>query len=166
MITSVKFSSGKHVRAMNTPLKVKLGYAGVYLFFLFLLQNIDCGYSLEPPRRGIPTIYVLSKNKKNINIFLVKFSILGTEKISIYCMGISFRNVFAPTAKATPSILYLKTVIMLIPQNHKASDECSLYVNHSKFLISQLRFKCGYHGLYTEIKINIVCFCDLSIILG
>ena len=26
----------------------KLGYAGVYLFFLFLLQNIDCGYSLEP----------------------------------------------------------------------------------------------------------------------
>ena len=24
----------------------KLGYAGVYLFFLFLLQNIDCGYSL------------------------------------------------------------------------------------------------------------------------
>ena len=29
---------------------VKLGYAGVYLFFLFLLQNIDCGYLLEPPR--------------------------------------------------------------------------------------------------------------------
>ena len=28
----------------------KLGFAGVYLFFLFLLQNIDCGYSLEPPR--------------------------------------------------------------------------------------------------------------------
>ena len=31
---------------------VKLGFAGVYLFFLFLLQNIDCGYSLEPPQRG------------------------------------------------------------------------------------------------------------------
>ena len=33
----------------ETPLKpnfniVKLGFAGVYLFFLFLLQNIDCGY--------------------------------------------------------------------------------------------------------------------------
>ena len=27
----------------------KLGFKGVYLFFLFLLQNIDCGYSLEPP---------------------------------------------------------------------------------------------------------------------
>ena len=28
----------------------KLGYAGVFLFFLFLLQTIGCGYSLEPPR--------------------------------------------------------------------------------------------------------------------
>ena len=39
----------------------KLGFEGVYLFFLFLLRNIDSGYSLEPPRL---TIYVLSKNKK------------------------------------------------------------------------------------------------------
>ena len=36
---------------------VKLGYAGVYLFFLFLLQNIDRGYSLEPPRRGGSNVY-------------------------------------------------------------------------------------------------------------
>ena len=35
----------------------KLGYRGVYLFFLFLLQNIDCGYSLEPPRRGGSNVY-------------------------------------------------------------------------------------------------------------
>ena len=35
----------------------KLGYAGVYLFFLFLLKNIDCGYSLEPPRRGGSNVY-------------------------------------------------------------------------------------------------------------
>ena len=31
---------------------VKLGFTGYILFFLFLLKNIDCGYSLEPPRRG------------------------------------------------------------------------------------------------------------------
>ena len=31
---------------------VKLGFTGVNLFFLFLLKNIDCWYSLEPPRRG------------------------------------------------------------------------------------------------------------------
>ena len=36
---------------------VKLGYAGVYLFFLFLLQNIDCGYSLEPHRRVGSNVY-------------------------------------------------------------------------------------------------------------
>ena len=36
---------------------VKLGNAGVYLFFLFLLQNIDCGYSLEPPRRCGSNVY-------------------------------------------------------------------------------------------------------------
>ena len=34
-----------------------LGYAGVYQFFSFLLQNIDCGYSLEPPRRGGSNVY-------------------------------------------------------------------------------------------------------------
>ena len=33
---------------------------GYTYFFLFLLQNIDCGYSLEPPRQ-------------NIKIFLLKF---------------------------------------------------------------------------------------------
>ena len=31
---------------------VKLGFKGYTLFFLFLLKNINCGYSLEPPRRG------------------------------------------------------------------------------------------------------------------
>ena len=31
---------------------VKLGFTGYTLVFLFLLKNIDCGYSLEPPRRG------------------------------------------------------------------------------------------------------------------
>ena len=29
---------------------VKLGFTGVYIIFLILLRNIDCGYSLEPPR--------------------------------------------------------------------------------------------------------------------
>ena len=31
---------------------VKLGLTGVYIMFLISAQNIDCGYSLEPPRRG------------------------------------------------------------------------------------------------------------------
>ena len=68
-------TSQKHVRVIYTPLEphfyiVKLGYPGVYLFFLFLLQNIDCGYSLEPPRRGGSNVYpqsmFWSKNMKNM----------------------------------------------------------------------------------------------------
>ena len=31
---------------------VKLGLTRVYIIFLISAQNIDCGYSLEPPRRG------------------------------------------------------------------------------------------------------------------
>ena len=31
---------------------VKLVFIGVYIIFLISAQNIDCGYSLEPPRRG------------------------------------------------------------------------------------------------------------------
>ena len=44
----------KHVRETYTPLTPlfieKLGFAGVYLTFVFSIQNIDCGYSLEQPR--------------------------------------------------------------------------------------------------------------------
>ena len=31
---------------------VKLGFTGVYIIFLIFAKNIDCGYSLEPPRRS------------------------------------------------------------------------------------------------------------------
>ena len=31
---------------------VKLGFTGVHNIFLISAQNIDCGYWLEPPRRG------------------------------------------------------------------------------------------------------------------
>ena len=39
------------------------------IFFLIFAQNIDCGYTLEPPRRGgsneYPQSMFWSKNKKN-----------------------------------------------------------------------------------------------------
>ena len=76
----------------HTPLLYsKSGVCGVYLFFLFLLQNIDCGYSLEPPRRGGSNVYPKSmflakirkiKKKSNEN-----FHFLQLTKISVYCMG-------------------------------------------------------------------------------
>ena len=33
--------------------KMKFFSRKILIFFLFLLQNIDCGYSLEPPRRNL-----------------------------------------------------------------------------------------------------------------
>ena len=39
---------------------VKLGFTGVYIIFLISAQNIDCGYSLERPRRGGSNEYLQS----------------------------------------------------------------------------------------------------------
>ena len=58
------FSSRKHTYIILTtrppppPLLkshfyiAKLGFKGVYIIFLISAQNIECGYSLEPPQRG------------------------------------------------------------------------------------------------------------------
>ena len=58
---------------------VKLGYTGVYIIFLISAQNIDCGYALEPPKRGGSNEYTqsmfLSRNMKNIRLFYLNFFI-------------------------------------------------------------------------------------------
>ena len=73
----------------------KLGYAGVYLFFLFLLQNIDCGYSLEPPRRGGSNVYPQSmfgaKIRKYPKLSIENFQVLELKK-SLYIAWTCFRN--------------------------------------------------------------------------
>ena len=48
----------------------KLGFAGAYLSFLFWLQNIDCGYSLEPPSKK------KKKKKKKIYIYIYIYIVL------------------------------------------------------------------------------------------
>ena len=71
---------------------VKMGFAGVYLFFLFLIQNIICMYSLEPPQQGGSNVYPQSMFWAEIlKILLIKFSILRLE-ISLYIVLASFRN--------------------------------------------------------------------------
>ena len=57
---------------------VKLGFTGVYIIFLISAQNIDCEYSLEPPRRGgsneYPQSMFWAEIWKNIIIIVWKFS--------------------------------------------------------------------------------------------
>ena len=104
---------------MSTPLKphyyiVKLGNAGVYLFFLFLLQNIACVYSLELPRRE-PTIYVLSKNmKKYKQISDEIFRFLQVKK-SLYIAWASFHNGKRNLRQACMWRLKYETIICLTP---------------------------------------------------
>ena len=76
---------------------VNLGYPGEYLFFLFLLLNIDCGYSLEPPRRGGSNVYpqfmLGAKKKEKYYFFLLKISIFYSYKnLSVYIAWACFRN--------------------------------------------------------------------------
>ena len=54
--------SWKHVYVILTPqtpllYRKKWGLQGYTLFFLFLLQNIDCEYPLEPPQWGSSNEY-------------------------------------------------------------------------------------------------------------
>ena len=68
---------------------VKLGFAGVYIIFLISAQNIDCGYSLEPPRRGgsneYPQSMFLSRNKKKYQNFLSEnIHFLGDKIFSMF----------------------------------------------------------------------------------
>ena len=77
---------------------VKLGFTGVYIIFLFLLENIDCGYSLEPPRRGGSNEYHNRRGGSNeypqsmfwaeigkiSESFIWKFSFFGCKIFSIF----------------------------------------------------------------------------------
>ena len=74
---------------------VKLGFTGGYtLFFLFFLKNIDCGYSLEPPRWGGSNEYhnLCFEQKyekyqnflsKNFHFLVVKFSVYLNRRVFV-----------------------------------------------------------------------------------
>ena len=68
--------------------KVKLGFTGVYIIFLFLLKNIECGYSLEPPRWGGSNEYPQSMFWAEVwkipEFFIWKCSFFGGEIFSIF----------------------------------------------------------------------------------
>ena len=96
----------KHAYTILDPLKphfyiLKLGFTGVDIIFLISAQNIDCGYSLEPPRwhrwwyslelprPGSSNEYRQSMFwaeiwKKKNRIFIWKLSVFGGEILSIF----------------------------------------------------------------------------------
>ena len=74
---------------------VKQGFTGVYVIFLISAQNIDCGYSLEPPRRGGSNEYPQSMFWAEIwkisELLIRKFSFFGGKIFSIFEQA-CFRN--------------------------------------------------------------------------
>ena len=67
---------------------VKLGFTGVYIIFLISAQNIEFGFSLEPPRRGGSNEYPQSMFWAEIwkisEFFIWKFSVFGGEIFYIF----------------------------------------------------------------------------------
>ena len=92
-------TSGKHAYIILTPLKphfyiAKLGFTGVYIIFLILLKNTDCGYSLELPRWGSSNKYpqsmfwaeiwkILEFLFENFPFLAVKFSIYLNRRVFV-----------------------------------------------------------------------------------
>ena len=62
------------IHVYDTQLQIREGIH--IIFFLFLDENICCGYSLEVPRRGAsneyPQYMFSSRKKKDISIFWMK----------------------------------------------------------------------------------------------
>ena len=86
---------------------VKLGFTGLYILVLFLLKNIDCGYSLEPPRRGgsyeYPQSMFEQKYEKyqnflseNFQILEVNFSIYLNRRVFVMDIWFPTINVHVP----------------------------------------------------------------------
>ena len=67
---------------------VKLGFTGVYIIFHISAQNVDCGYSLDPPRRGgsneYPQSMFWAEIWKMSEFFIWKFSFFGGKILSIF----------------------------------------------------------------------------------
>ena len=67
---------------------VKLGFTGVYIIFHISAQSIDCGYSLEPPRRGgfneYPQSMFWAEIRKILEFFIWKFSFFGRKIFNIF----------------------------------------------------------------------------------
>ena len=72
----------------------KLGFTGVYIIFLISAKNIDCGYSLEPPRWGgsneYPQSMFLAEIWKISEFFIWKFSFFLVVKFSVYLNRLVF----------------------------------------------------------------------------
>ena len=68
---------------------------GIHFFFLFLLENIDCGYSLEPPQWGGSNVYpksMFKSKKRKILYFSSENYYFYSREILMYIAWACLRN--------------------------------------------------------------------------
>ena len=105
---------------------VNWGLQGYTLFFLFLLKNIDCGYSLEPPRRGGSNEYhnICFEQKyekyqtflsENFQFLEVKFSIYLNRYVFVMnsSLTVSRRYFYCDIFVKSSVVFHLQTVYFL-----------------------------------------------------
>ena len=81
---------------------VKLGFTGVYIIFLILLKNTDCGYSLEPPDEAVLTSthnLCFEQEFEKYQNFLFKIFPFLVVKFSIYLNRRVFEMNYMPGEK-------------------------------------------------------------------
>ena len=119
---------------------VKLGFPGVYNIFLISAQNIDCGYSLEPPRRGGSNEYPQSMFWTEIwkisEFFILKFSVFWM-KFSIYLN----RHVFVMVFITLTSLFQMRTHKILVYSENRAIQVSTLLGGFSEFCSFQTHYE-------------------------
>ena len=84
-------SSWKHTYIIYT---VKLGFIGLYIIVSYFCSKTDCGYSLEPPRRGGSNEYPQTMSwaeirkiseflSENIQFLMVKLSVYLNRRVFV-----------------------------------------------------------------------------------
>ena len=97
------------------------------IFFLIFAQNIDCGYTLDPPRRGGSNEYPQSmfwiKNKEN--------RYTHANPILLYKSGVQWGMISQTCFRDATQIKInlLKSMFSMI-SNIGSSDELHIYIHH------------------------------------
>ena len=91
-ITNINlFKYTENLTLKNENFKIK-----ILIYFLICTQNIDCGYSLEPPHRGgsneYPQSMLLRRNKKN-NVYPLSPPPPPPRKPQFYYTKVGFKGV-------------------------------------------------------------------------
>ena len=90
---------------------VKLGFTRIYIILLISAQNIDCGYSLKPPRRGASNEYpqsifwaemwkISAFLSENFHFLVVKFSVYLNRHV--FVMATHGKRPYAVCGKHRP----------------------------------------------------------------